>query len=71
VDPTDTELLEGMGNCFAACHADFAETIRMVSRSRGRAAEEVIAALRRMRRDAGRDPDYVRLRARFPAEFPV
>ena len=71
MDPTDAELLEGMGNCYAACHGDFAETIRMVSGSRGRSAEDVVAALRRMRAEAGAEKEYVRLRARFPAEFPV
>lgn len=65
------ELLEGMGNCYAACHADFDETIRMVSGNRHRTPADVVAALRRVRTESSRDPEYRRLRDRFPAEFPV
>lgn len=67
----DRELLEGMGNCYAACHASFDETIRMVSESRDRSADDVISALRRMKRELSAEPDYRRLRGRFPLEFPV
>ena len=67
----EKELLTGMGNCFEACHDDFEATIGMVSGARGRTADDVIAALRRMRGRYGDDPEYLALRQRFPAEFPV
>lgn len=60
-----------MGNCFEACHDDFDGTVGMVSGSRHRTAEDVIATLRRMRERYGHDPEYLALRRRFPAEFPV
>ena len=68
--PREEELLTGMGNCFAACHAGFEDTIEMVSSSRDRSPDDVIADLRRMRDAYAADPAYRRLRARFPAEFP-
>ncbi len=71
MDPVDRELLEGMGNCYAACHEGFEETIRMVSGSRGRTAEDVIATLRRLRNECAPDAEYRRLRLRFPSDFPV
>jgi len=60
-----------MGNCYEACHDDFEATIGMVAGNRGRTPEEVTALLRSMRERFVHDPDYQRLRARFPAEFPV
>ena len=71
MDPVDVELLEGMGNCYAACHEDFDGTIRMDSSYRKRTPQDVIRSLRRLRHEAGADREYQRLRARFPAEFPV
>jgi hypothetical protein len=70
VTPREEELLTGMGNCFAACHADFDDTLEMVSSSRGRTAEDVRAELGRMRSMYRGDPVYERLRSRLPAEFP-
>jgi hypothetical protein len=71
VNPRERELLTGMGNCFDACHADFEETIEMVAGNRHRTPEDVKQALRQIREQFAADPEYQRLRARFPAEFPV
>ncbi|MCI4351721.1 MAG: hypothetical protein L3K15_09465, partial [Thermoplasmata archaeon] len=71
VEPVERELLQGMGNCFEACRDDFVGTIGMVAGARRRSREDVIATLRRMREVYGGDPEYVELRGRFPAEFPV
>jgi hypothetical protein len=71
VEPSERELLQGMGNCFDACHDDFDGTVRMVAGARRRTPEDVIATLRRMRERYGADSDYLGLRRRFPAEFPV
>jgi len=71
VDPKERELLTGMGNCYEACHAEFDETIEMVSASRRRTHQDVIATLRSMRDRYAGDPEYRALRARFPSEFPV
>lgn len=71
MEPADRELLTGMGNCFEACGADFPETLRMVSEARRRTPEDVLATLQRLRKGCSADPEYQRLRARFPAEFPV
>ncbi|HYK93023.1 MAG TPA: hypothetical protein VEY07_03150 [Thermoplasmata archaeon] len=69
--PVDRELMEGMGNCYAACGANFDETVRMVSSSRDRTPEDVVQTLRRLRSESGSTEEYLRLRARFPADFPV
>jgi hypothetical protein len=71
VEPKERELLTGMGNCYEACHDDFEATIGMVSGSRRRTAEDVIATLRDLKERYGEDPEYQELRRRFPAEFPV
>jgi hypothetical protein len=71
VEPVERELLEGMGNCFDACHDDFVGTIRMVAGARRRTPDDVIATLRRLRERYAADPEYGELRSRFPAEFPV
>jgi hypothetical protein len=60
-----------MGNCYEACHADFDQTIEMVSGNRHRTPEDVREDLRKIRDQFGADPEYQRLRARFPADFPV
>ncbi|MGA7861269.1 MAG: hypothetical protein WCB19_05375 [Thermoplasmata archaeon] len=71
MNPRERELLTGMGNCFEACHADFERTIEMVADSRHRTPEDVKETLRQMReRFAAADPEYQRLRARLPADFP-
>ncbi len=71
MDPRERELLTGMGNCYEACHADFPETVEMVAGSRRRSHEDVVTTLRQMRERYAEDPEYRRLRARFPKEFPV
>jgi hypothetical protein len=70
VNPRERELLTGMGNCFEACHADFDQTIEMVSGSRHRTSEDVKETLQRMREQFSADPEYQRLRARLPTDFP-
>jgi len=60
-----------MGNCYEACHADFDGTIEMVASSRHRTTADVVETLKQMRNQYGADPDYQRLRARLPADFPV
>ena len=70
MSPRDRELLTGMGNCFAACGANFEETVGMVARARDRDPEEVRTTLARIRREYGTEPEYVALRGRLPAGFP-
>jgi hypothetical protein len=71
MDARERELLTGMGNCYAACGADFDGTVEMVSDSRGRDPVEVKATLARMRETYGKDPDYQALRQRLPDSFPL
>lgn len=66
----ERELLTGMGNCYEACQADFEGTIGMVADSRRRTPEDVKETLHRMRKEFGADPEYQKLRARLPTEFP-
>jgi hypothetical protein len=70
VNPRERELLTGMGNCFEACHADFEGTIEMVAGNRHRTPEDVTETLRQMSERFSNDPEYRRLRARLPADFP-
>lgn len=60
-----------MGNCYAACHASFEDTIRMVGGSRGLTPEEVKDALMKLRERYGKDGEYKALRSRLPEDFPV
>jgi hypothetical protein len=71
VTPREEELLTGMGNCYEACGADFEETIGMVAQARGLAPDLVKSMLRSMRERFGKEPAFLRLRARLPAEFPL
>jgi hypothetical protein len=71
VNPRDRELLTGMGNCFEACHEDFDRTIDMVAGNRHRTPDDVKENLRQLRVQFATDPEYQRLRGRFPADFPV
>lgn len=68
--PREEELLTGMGNCFAACGANFEETVEMVAGSRGLTTASVKETLRSLRERFGDDPGFQRLRRRLPAEFP-
>ncbi|MCI4369570.1 MAG: hypothetical protein L3K09_08440 [Thermoplasmata archaeon] len=69
--PRDRELITGMGNCYEACHADCSDTLGMVAGARHLTVDEVRERLLWMGRQHASDPEYLRLRARFPAEFPV
>lgn len=71
MDARERELLTGMGNCFAACGADFEGTVGMVADARGRTVEDVKGTLARMRTQYGGDPDYRGLRERLPESFPL
>jgi hypothetical protein len=70
VTPREEELLTGMGNCYAACHADFEETVGMVAGNRGLTPDAVKATLRSMRERFDGDPTFRQLRGRLPEEFP-
>ena len=59
-----------MGNCYAACGADWEDTVGMVSSSRHRTPDDVIATLRQMAAKYGSEKDYQALRSRVPAAFP-
>ena len=63
-------MLTGMGNCYAACHADFEDTVRMVGSARGLDPEEVKKILVDIQMKHGKDDDYQKLRNRLPEEFP-
>jgi len=71
VDARERELLTGMGNCFAACGADFEGTVDMVANARHREVADVKATLARMRESYRMDPDYQALRRRLPEAFPL
>jgi hypothetical protein len=59
-----------MGNCYASCHADFEDTVQMVSNARGLTSEGVKKTLEDIRRANGQDAEYQKLRKRLPKEFP-
>jgi hypothetical protein len=71
VDERERELLSGMGNCYAACHADFDATVGMVADARHLSPTTVLTMLRGLRERDGATEEYRRLRSRFPADFPV
>jgi len=60
-----------MGNCYAACHATFEETVEMVGGSRGLKPGEVKKMLIDIRARYQQDEEYKGLRSRFPEEFPA
>ncbi len=67
--PKERELLQGMGNCYAACHASFEDTIRMVGSNRDLSPDEVRLMLSRIKEKYGRDEEYKTLRGRLPNDF--
>ena len=69
--PRERELLQGMGNCYATCHADYEDTIRMVGIARGLSEDDVKSTLKQMKERYGKDEDYKALRKRLPEEFPL
>lgn len=71
MDPTDRELLRGMGNCYRACREDYEATVRMVARARGLEPEWVKDRLAWLRDTYGSSDVYQRLRARMPDDFPL
>ena len=71
VIPKERELLQGMGNCYAACHASFEDTLKMVGSNRGMSPEEVKGMLRRIKEKFGDDDEYKTLRSRLPKDFPL
>jgi hypothetical protein len=71
VNPRERELMTGMGNCFAACGEDFEGTVGMVAHARHLTPDEVKRLLAHMKAEYGRDPEYIALRERLPASFPL
>ncbi len=69
--PRERELLQGMGNCYEVCHADFEDTVSMVGSARGLSPDEVKSILREMKEKCSREEEYAKLRARLPREFPL
>jgi len=58
-----------MGNCYAACHADFERTVQMVAQARDLREAHVKEMLARLRREFGETAEFQRLRARLPESF--
>ncbi len=69
--PRERELLTGMGNCYASCHAHFEDTVQMVGSARNLSSEQVKKMLEDIRENSGGDSDYQRLRRRLPEDFPL
>ena len=69
--PKERELLQGMGNCYSTCHANFDETVQMVSSARGLHPDVVKTMLRVMRERDGQNEEYKVLRKRLPDDFPI
>jgi hypothetical protein len=67
--PKELELLQGMGNCYATCGADFEDTVSMVGNARGLEPREVKQILRHIKEAHGNENEYIRLRSRLPKEF--
>jgi hypothetical protein len=67
--PKELELLQGMGNCYAACGADFEDTVSMVGNARGLEPKEVKQILIHIKEAHANEEDYKRLRSRLPKEF--
>lgn len=67
--PKDREFLQGMVNCYNSCHANFEETVGMVSSARGLRPEEVKETLARLKDGDG--DVYQALRGRLPKDFPL
>lgn len=63
--------MTGMGNCYASCHADFEDTVLMVSGARNLTPERVKEMLEDIRENNSGDADYQRLRSRLPKDFPL
>ncbi|OLS16695.1 MAG: hypothetical protein HeimC3_52050 [Candidatus Heimdallarchaeota archaeon LC_3] len=71
MEDKEHELLKAMGNCYNTCFKDFNESLRMISGWRGYTTDEVKEILLKMKTRYKIDPEYIRLRKKFPEEFPV
>ena len=71
VTPRERELLQGMGNCYEARHADFEDTVGMVGSARGLSPDEVKRMLAEISKKYIDTDDYKTLRVRLPKEFPL
>jgi hypothetical protein len=67
--PREHELLQGMVNCYHVCHANFDDTVQMVSSARGLSSKEVKETLQRLRKEDGEE--YRILRNQLPQDFPL
>ncbi len=67
----ELELLTAAGNCYQTCLEGFDRTMEMISRWRGYTPQEVIEILRSLNEKYGQDEEYIKLRKRFPTDFPV
>ncbi|MGA2460900.1 MAG: hypothetical protein ABSF82_05715 [Candidatus Bathyarchaeia archaeon] len=67
--PKERELLQGMANCYKACHATFEETVGMVGSARGLTSAEVKEMLERLKHEGGEE--YMALRRKLPGDFPL
>lgn len=61
--------MNGMVNCYNACHANFEETLGMVGSARALSPEEVKEILERLKQENG--GEYKALRQKLPDEFPL
>ena len=67
--PEERELMNGMVNCYHACHANFKETVGMVGSARGLSSEEVKEILERLKQEDS--SEYKALRQKLPDDFPL
>ena len=67
----ELELLTAVGNCYNTCHEDFESTLDMISGWRGYTSEEVKQILLAVKEKHSQDPTYIKLRKKFPKEFPI
>ena len=58
-----------MANCYHVCHANFEDTIEMVSSARSLSPEEVKVILERLKKEDGEE--YKAIRQRLPDDFPL
>lgn len=69
MNPKERELLNGMVNCFSACHANFEDTVEMVGSARQLSPAEVKEILERLKQEDG--DEYKALRQKLPNDFPL
>lgn len=69
MEEVERELLNGMCNCYAACHEDFEGTVRMVAHARGLSGAEVKSRLASIKEKYSKTNEYAELRASLPKEF--